>query len=161
MVQPSDLDGLPGYPFTEAEVDAAVATLQREFGWHVAPKLTTTLTMSVPSGVYKLRLPTKKLVSVTSITVDGTVVDASDYTVVTARNQVVKNVGYWTVGDANTVVVFKHGYDETPKDLLPLIAEAAAIDRRDESVKPYRLSFAQYQFDVPRRYSINYIPGMA
>lgn len=159
LVSPSDLNGLPGFPFTEDEVDIAAAQVTEALGWHVAPRMTTTHEMRVLSYQNRLSLPTTELISVTSVTINGVLIDPTTYEVVRSRNYLIKHVGYWPVGFA--VVVFKHGYDECPKDLLPFIAEAAAISRRDESVKPYRLSFDRYEGDLPWRYSLYRISGMA
>lgn len=161
MCSVSDISDLPGAPFTQSEVDEAVAAVQGAFGWHVAPEESTTVVLSVPAMERVLRLPTKHLVSVDEVRVDGVVVAEADYGVRLDAAYVVKRVGSWPADYDNIEVDFTHGFEETPKELLPLIAETAAIDRRDESVKPYRLSFDQYDAWLPRRYSLNWIPGMA
>src|SRR6185369_7708587 len=89
MASPSDLSHLPGAPFHESEVDIAVATVQRALGWHVAPVITQTVQLLVQGYMPKLRLPTKFLVSVTSIKSNGTLVDPNSYEVIRSRNYVV------------------------------------------------------------------------
>ena len=161
MCSVSDISHLPGAPFTEKEVDEAVAAIQGAFGWHVAPEESSTVVLSVPQMERVLRLPTKHLVSVDEVRIDGVAVSVADYGVRLESAQVVKRIGFWPADYDNIEADFTHGFEETPQELLPLIAEAAAIDRRDESIKPYRLSFDQYDSGLPRRYSLNWVPGMA
>jgi hypothetical protein len=161
MCSPSDISHLPGAPFSDKEVDEAVAAVQGAFGWHVAPEESATAVISVPAMERVLRLPTKHLVSVDEVRIDDVVVDPADYGIRLDTAEVIKRVGFWPADYSNIEVDFTHGFEETPQALLPLLAEAAAIDRRDQSVKPYRLSFDEYDSWLPRRYSINWIPGMA
>jgi len=157
----TDLAYLPGAPFTEAEVDAAVTEIQGAFGWHIAPEADVTQKFTVAPMTRELYLPTKLLVSVNEVRVDGTVLPTTDYGVVQQFAKLVKVNGWWPTGFDNIEVDYTHGYEECPRDLLTLIAEAAAIGRRDQAIQPYRLAFDQYESGLPRRYSLRYIPGMS
>lgn len=155
----TDLAYLPGHPFTEQEVDGAVAEIQGAFGWHIAPEMDTTQTFTVLPMQRELYLETRHLVEVTEVRVDGVALDPTVYGVVKDRNKVVRVNGYWPMGFDNIEVDYTHGFEECPRDLLTLIAEAAAIGRRDQAIQPYRLAFDESGF--PRRYSLRYIPGLA
>lgn len=145
LADPSDLTGLPGAPFTQAETDAAVAAVRAAAGWHIAPtRVDTAVVLSVGYCQTLLRLPTRKLVSVEQIRDvlgeagsgdDGAVIDDTTYRIVASRNAVLKTSGYWPSGLDSVEVDYTHGYDETPADLLPVIAEAAALIRRDASAR--------------------------
>lgn len=135
---PADLAHLPGAPFTQAEIDAAVATVQAAAGWHICPVVADDVTvLDVVSGERRLRLPTRKLVSVGDITdLDtDTVIDDGLYRVSLPFGQVVRKSGFWPCGYSRVSVEFTHGFAEPPPDLLPVIAESAITDRRDQSVR--------------------------
>ena len=161
LCSPADLAYLPGNPFSEAEVDAAVTALQGAFGWHIAPEEEVTQQFTVQPMTRVLYLPTKHLVSVDAVRVDGVTLAATDYGVVQDVAKVVKISGWWPTGYDNIEVDYTHGFEECPKDMLMVIAEAAAIGRRDQAIQPYRLAFDQYEEGLPRRYSLRYIPGMS
>jgi hypothetical protein len=59
---------------TQRALDAALARVRRFCGWHVSPARTETLTVDCPWSSL-LILPTMKIRSITSITVDGNAVD--------------------------------------------------------------------------------------
>lgn len=148
LAGPSDLTGLPGAPFTDAEVDAAVAAVRAAAGWHIAPVRADVAVVLSVEDYYRtlLRLPTRKLLSVEEIrdavtnpVEDGsgtsTPIDDSTYRVITSRNAVLKTSGYWPYGLDAVEVDYTHGYSECPPDLLPVIAEAATLIRRDASAR--------------------------
>lgn len=137
LVDPSELVGLPGAPFTQTEVDAAVGAVRNAAGWHIAPTRTETAVVITPQTARRLYLPTRKLVSVEEIrdvVLDSTVTDTT-YRVLPARNAIMKTSGWWTHGCDRYEVDFTHGYDECPAELLPVIAEAATLIRRDASAR--------------------------
>lgn len=137
IVDPVDLDYLAGAPFTVEEVESAVAAVQAAAGWHIAPVQTDTVTLDVVGGEAVLRLPTRKLLSVTSVTDldNSTAYAASTYRVSLPLCQVCKKSGYWAAGYGRLRVVFSHGFAAWPQDLLPVVAESAAVIRRDQSVR--------------------------
>jgi hypothetical protein len=137
---PVDLEGLPGSPFTQAEIDAAVAALRSAAGWHIAPERTDTIELDVECMECTLRLPTKKLVAVVEITDTelDTVIASSTYRVSTEKNAVHKRgYGWWPHGYARLEVEFTHGYTTVPADLLPLFAEAMSTARRDQTANTF------------------------
>lgn len=144
LADPSDLAGLPGAPFTDAEVDAGVAAVRNAAGWHIAPVRADTVVLSA-HGHRLLRLPTRKLVSVEAVwDVLGDAVSSGDpgelvadstYRIIVSRNGVLKTSGYWVCGLDRLEVEFTHGYSECPPELLPVIAEAATLIRRDASAR--------------------------
>ena len=58
LVTLDDLSGLPGAPFTETEVEIAVASLRSALGWHVAPVRVETVSLDVNWPARWLSLPT-------------------------------------------------------------------------------------------------------
>lgn len=137
LVDASDLAHLPGYPFTEAEVDDAVANVRAACEWHVAPERSETVVLDVVCGESRLRLPTRRLVSVEEI-VDldtETAIAASSYRVSAALGQVFRKFSYWPTGYGRLQVEFTHGYEEVPRDLLAVLGESITTARRDQSVK--------------------------
>lgn len=137
MIDASDLGYLPGAPFTDEEFDAAVATVQAAAGWHIAPLIESVFTVDVDYCRAFLRLPTRKLVTVEEITDTNlsTVFDESTYQVLTNSNRVYKRAGYWPSGLERVEVDFTHGYADWPKDLWAVLAEVAATNRRDQTVR--------------------------
>jgi hypothetical protein len=136
---PTDFDGLPGAPFTQAEIDAAVTALRSAAGWHIAPEQDDTVTLDVDCWEHTLRLPTKHLVSVEEIrdTKLTTVIADTTYKVSTTKGAVRKNCGMWPHGYGRLEVDITHGYAEVPADLLPVIAEAITTARRDQTATQY------------------------
>lgn len=137
-LEPDDLAHLPGAPFTQGEIDAAVATVQSAAGWHIAPLVEDqTVVLDVVSGESWLRLPTRKLVSVSEVRDTDTdeVIASSRYRVSFDRGQIVRKTGFWPCGYGRVEVDFTHGYATVPADLLTVIGEAAITSRRDQSVR--------------------------
>lgn len=145
LADPADLAGLPGAPFTQTETDAAVAAVRTAAGWHIAPvRADTAVVLTVGYCQQLLRLPTRRLVSVQEIRDvlgeagsgdDGAVVADTTYRIVASRNAVLKTSGYWPQGLDAVEVDYSHGFDECPPDLLPVLAEAATLIRRDASAR--------------------------
>lgn len=135
LVDPPDLAGLPGAPFTQAVVDSAVGTLRGDMGWHIAPAVTETIKVDgSPDKV--LVLPTRWLVSVTAVR------DVSGAAPVTLTGWRASNPGRgllyrdegWPQGFEVIEVDLKHGYADTPAELLPAIAFYCHAQRVDETV---------------------------
>lgn len=147
LAAPADLTHLPGAPFTDAEVDAAVASVREAAGWHIAPVRAETATLDVTCYDRWLRLPTRQLVSVTAVRNADTaeVVDPASYRVSRKLAQV-KRDRYWPSGYEAIEVDMTHGYAETPADLFPVIAEAANLARRDQSIRSVQIDDFQQQF---------------
>lgn len=130
LVAPDALSGLPGAPFTDSEVDLAVATLRGALGWHVAPQRTETVVRDINWPARWVTLPTKALVSVAEVRRldDGDVIAADRYRVSKAVNSI-RQCGIWPVGHATLEIDMTHGYTECPPELLPVLAEIAAGSR--------------------------------
>jgi hypothetical protein len=139
MIQPEDLDGFPGAPFTQPEVDAAVAAMRKAAGWHIAPEVTETAYIDVGIRERVLRLPTLKLVEVAEIR-DATgdapeAIYVTQYRPSRRTGLVRRTANYWPAGYEAVEADITHGYDETPPELLPLAAQLALTERRDRSVR--------------------------
>jgi hypothetical protein len=79
-------------------------------GWHVSPVLTETITLDGPGGC-KLRLPTRKIVSVTSITNDGNPIDVTTVTPSAGAGWLlVLNQGSWSCRYSGVTITMDHGY---------------------------------------------------
>lgn len=148
LVVPDDLAHLPGAPFSEAEVDAAVADVRGATDWHIAPTKTETVTLDVVCRESRLRLPTRKLLAVTAIRDADTdaVIAASLYRVSLNLGQVMRKSGYWPAGFGRVEVDMSHGYDACPADLYAVVAEAAALARRGQSIRSVQIDDFQQQF---------------
>lgn len=148
LLTPDDLIGLPGAPFNPDEVDNAVADVRGAARWHIAPQKTETVTLDVVCGERRLRLPTRQLVSVTAVrdTDTAAVIDPTTYRVSKTIGQVAKKSGYWPAGLARIEVDMVHGYAACPLDLIAVVAEAARLARREQSVRSVQIDDFQQQF---------------
>lgn len=148
LVDPTDLDHLPGAPFSGAEVDAAVADVRGAVGWHIAPPKTETITLDVVRGEPRLRLPTRKLIAVAAIrdTDTDAVIAASTYRVSLVLAQVKRRTSCWPWGFGRIEVDMQHGYDLCPADLLAVVAEAANLARRGQSLRSIQIDDFQQSF---------------
>lgn len=147
LIYRGDLDEFPGAPFTQAMVDIACASVRAEARWHIAPVATMTVTVQSFGGT-DLRLPSRRVLSVSEVrdvttgtpyvitgwtrvgatlirTISGLAIGASD---------LLRTAG-WPAGTLEVDLV--HGYDETPLDLLPVIARKMAAPP-DPNVKSYQ-----------------------
>lgn len=132
LASPANLIDYPGAPFTDAVVDAAVAAVRREAGWHIAPEVIETLVVD-SSGDRFLALDTLNLADVTEIR--DVTYDHSTPVVTGWRNLktpryragVLERPGGWPRGVLEVDVV--HGFTETPADLFPIIAAVANAQR--------------------------------
>lgn len=135
LVTPDHLTYLPGAPFSDDEVDAAVAMVRAAAQWHIAPVHAETITLDVIQFDRWLRLPTRKLLTVNEIrnADTGEVLDPTTYRVSKAKGQV-KRWTWWPDGYEAVEVDIQHGYDNCPPDLYAVIAQACALARRDPTV---------------------------
>lgn len=134
LIQPIDLVHLPGAPFTEQEVDEAVASLRGTLGWHIAPVKSETVTLDVTACDPVLRLPTRKVVTVDEIrnTTTSDVITASSYAVSLNLNRVRRYS--WPSGYGAVEVDLTHGYAACPPELRPIIARSIVRSRGSEGV---------------------------
>jgi hypothetical protein len=152
VINPGDLDHLPGAPFSDEETDGAVADVRGAAGWHIAPVKTETVTLDVSWGEPRLRLPTRKLLAVTAIrdTDTASVISSTTYRVSLALAQVKRRSSCWPSGFGRIAVDMQHGYTACPPDLLAVIAEAANLARRGQSLRSVQIDDFQQAFgDTP------------
>lgn len=122
LVFDTDLTSYPGYPFPAEVVDAAVAAVRAEVGWHIAPERTETVVVD-SAGEFVLLLPTMKLGAVTQVRdLSGTAP-----AVLTDYRQSAAGMLYrslrWPLAFAGVEVTFTHGYAFTPADVVAAVAE--------------------------------------
>jgi hypothetical protein len=148
IVNPDALSHLPGAPFSDVEVDGAVADVRGAAGWHIAPVKTETVTLDVAHGEPRLRLPTRKLIAVSAIRDNDTsaVISASTYRVSLALGQVKRRSSCWPSGFGRISVDITHGYISCPDDLLAVVAEAANLARRGQSLRSIQIDDFQQSF---------------
>jgi hypothetical protein len=126
MFDVADLAGFPG-EFSPEMVDAAVASIRADAGWHIAPVVTETITVFGDGGRV-LFLPSLRVISVASVKVLG---------VVPLSNWQLGNGGTlyapygWAYGPLQ--VTFTHGYETAP-DLIPEVVARISSYSRDPSV---------------------------
>ena len=129
LVNWSELDEMPGAPFSEGIVDIAVAQLRADAGWHIAPVVTETLTIASNGGSL-LILPTRRIVSLSAVR-DVT----TGSTAVTGWTRLGGGLwlGYRGFPAGLLEVDLTHGYETMPADLLPVVADYArrVSDTRD------------------------------
>ena len=140
LARPTDLAGFPGAPFSDAQVDAAAAAVRRAAGWHIAPVRTETKALDVACIESRLRLPTRLLVSLDEVRdgETGDVIAADTYRVSHALAQARRSAG-WPSGYEAVEVDMTHGYEETPADVLAVVAQAVALARRDPTIQSVSL----------------------
>lgn len=134
LVTPGDLEGFPGAPFTDAEVDTAVSLIRDVAGWHIAPVRDETVVLDVVVWERWLRLPTLQLVQVTEVRdvldpVNPAVIDPSSYRVSHKLAQIKHSCGFWPAGYEAAAVDMSHGYEECPPDLFAVIADVIVRGR--------------------------------
>ena len=124
LIGPDDLAHLSGAPFTEGEVEDAVASLRAALGWHIAPVIEETVTLDVTCSDPVLRLPTRRLVSVEEIrrTDTDAVIEATGYKVSTALSRI-RRGSSWPSGYGAVEVDMTHGFAECPPELRPIIGQ--------------------------------------
>jgi hypothetical protein len=142
LVTPGNLSGFPGAPFAETVLDAAVATVREEAGWHIAPVITETVTLDGPaSGI--LMLPTRRVTAILSVTDDGVLVDPTEF-YLREGGYLQRRYSRW--GGRKMTVEFTHGFDACPDTLLPIIAERARTLARGGVVRQESLGSRSVSF---------------
>lgn len=134
LADPADLADYPGAPFTQAVVDAAVASLRGDCGWHIAPQATETLTVN-GSPTQTLILPTLYIVGITAIRdVSGdTPVVLTGWRMASRSGLLWRDEG-WPDGFEVVEVDLTHGYTDTPTELLPAVAYYSQAQLADSNV---------------------------
>lgn len=164
LIEAADLE--PFGPTVDAAlIDAAVAALRSDVGWHIAPEVTETVLVESNGGRF-IFLPTMHLVSVESVT-DVTTSDApvtlSDWReLTTARFSagVLEKVTGWPCGVLE--VEMTHGYETCPPDLLMALSERCRTTSRadltrwsvDDMSETYRGGMSSQSQSVVANYRI-------
>jgi len=176
LVTASGLAHLPGAPFSDAQVDGAVAALRRYLGWHVAPEREETFVLDTLPMDDVLRLPTRKLVSVVEIRRgdDDSVYPVSTYQVSFLRSRIRRLGTYWPYGYGAVEVDVTHGFESCPLELLAPLGQVIVATRRDRSIKSvqvvdsattYGLAAALFESlldeSVLGSYRVENVPGIA
>lgn len=99
-------------PETQRMLNAALVAARNDIGWHVSPVLTdVTLTLNGP-GSRKLRLPTKKIVTVSAITDNGKTLDPATDVIVDAEVPWLlhRRHGCWSWCPSAISITLDHGF---------------------------------------------------
>lgn len=153
-------------PTTPAGVDeaawlATVADVRAFCGWHIAPEVTETLTLDGP-GAPILVLPTLRVVDLTSISDDGSVVTDPEWS---ATGMVRRYC--WTHKFRGIEATLTHGFEEWPAELLAVMTELAGASASLAGVKTvaagshqvtFESSMRPSQRDVLGRYQLPFTP---
>lgn len=103
---------------------AALLTVRRYCGWHVAPVITETITLD-GSGSSALLLPSNQALAIESLTEDGEEVDVSTLSLSVSGVVRKERDAFWTRKLGGIVVELRHGYDEYA-DLEGVVSQVAA-----------------------------------
>lgn len=134
LVSAADVADFPGAPFPDAVLKAAGETVRGICGWHIAPRLTETLTLDAQGGQY-LFLPTLYLVEVSEVR------DLTGDTPQPITGWRKSRVGMlfrrqgWPCGLESVEVDLVHGYETCPVDLIPEIVKAAGAVSRSRDIR--------------------------
>ena len=118
LVQPADMEGFPGAPFSSGVLAAAAGQVRDDCSWHIAPEVTETITVETGGGTVAL-LPSLNVVSVAEVRTEaGAVIEGWKF----RPHGVLRRAGGWP----DVIEVdFTHGYKKCPSGLLSVIAERA------------------------------------
>lgn len=111
---------------------AAEALVTAYCGWHIAPSINAVLTLDGPDG-HALLLPSLHVTEITSVTNDGTVLDADAYDWSEA-GIVEMRCGRFSRRRRGVVVTLTHGYDDMPAEVEAVIDRIASRSAADAGV---------------------------
>lgn len=155
---PDDLEA-----FTNGRLDAEDADTARKLraalaaarnfcgGWHVAPERTETLTLDGP-GTAVLSLPSRNIVSITSITDAGVAVPIDSVDVSKRLGLIEKqSCALWSRRYGSIVIALTHGFSgESAADFEHAVLSAAeqmsAKHRRSTDMKRARIDDVEYEW---------------
>ena len=138
----ADVADLRGAPFAQRELDIAAAQVRAECGWHIAPRVEHTLEVDSDGGRSVL-LPTLALREVLEVRDRVRAVPFSSVSGgwdFSTAGILTRAVG-WPRGPRAVTVRFVHGHDETPLELVALVATLARAARSEAT--PGVRSFAR------------------
>lgn len=123
LVQPDELTDFPGSPFVPGVVTSAGDAVRSECGWHIAPPLTETVTVTTGRGRHVF-VDTQRLTAVTEVRdvtdVTPVVLDGVTFT----PDGTLSRVGGFGC-DRTLELDIVHGFAACPPALLPIVAAAA------------------------------------
>lgn len=141
LVTGTDLEGfLPDGPVPDAVVKAAAGSVRVDAGWHIAPVITETVEVNV-CGDRRIVLPTRRVVEVLSVVdVYGAVLPVGEYMLV--GQSLERRYGTW--GHGRVFVELRHGFDDCPPELVPLVAARCQIMLKDPTLKQWSQTDGPY-----------------
>ncbi len=104
-------------------IDMASAVARSYCGWSISRQESVTWTLPGTSA-YRLLAPTLRLNAITSCSVNGTTLGASDYD--WGQDGILQRAAGWGSGRRAVVVVADHGYTEVPGDVQAAVLNIAA-----------------------------------
>lgn len=114
----------------QSAIDQATSLVRGYCGWHVTPSAAETVTLD-GSGTSTQILPSLHVTAIESVTYDGVLLSADDYTwspigviEYAPHGPYFAQVRRWSTGLGKVVVVMTHGYDEAA-DLARIILATA------------------------------------
>lgn len=116
----------PTDPRSPVILDGATQAIQNFCGWHIAPP--EDLTVYLDGGTQELFLPTLKLNSIESVTVDGTLLTDIDleWSRRTGNVRRKSHVGF-PEAYGSIIVLFNSGYESVPQVLKQIVLQASAM----------------------------------
>lgn len=139
LVSAGDLDEFNGAPFSPGTVDAAVSQVRRIAGWHIAPRITQTVTLD-HDGSSVVHLPSLLVTEVASVR------DASGSSPreLTGWRWSADGMlsGSFPCGFRVLEVTFTHGFEACPEDLLPVLASRTQRRAMQESLGSRSVSYS-------------------
>lgn len=101
-------------PETQRMLDAVLAAARRDVRWHVSPIVYGDVITLNAHGSNRLRLPTKQVINIDSITNDGVALDPTTDVTLDAEsgNLLYLNSGRWSSAINGVVVTMDHGFPE-------------------------------------------------
>lgn len=124
LVQPAELKGFPGAPFSDEAVLAASMSIRTEADWHIAPKIIETVT--VETGCARVAMLNSMHVIDVEEVLDaetgrdlGQVIEDWRFS---KSGMLTRRHGVWPELIEVSLI---HGYAKCPRDLLPVVAERA------------------------------------
>lgn len=141
---------------TQYMLDAALSAARRDMRWHVAPvTYGEVVTLDGPGG-NKLRLPTKNVVDIHSITSDGVSIDPVSDVSYSADipNLLVLNTGVWSCKYSGITITWDHGFtNEQAVDwrsailsLVTNIFQISVVGRSDSELDSKQIDDVTYQW---------------
>lgn len=113
-------------------LDQATALVRSYCGWHVAPSITSTVSVA-GSSKGAILLPTLHVTAVTSIVEDGSTLLTTDY--LWDEAGILGRVGVpWTSPDKVVTVTFTHGWDQAPDFSAVILAVASRAQSSPDGV---------------------------